>query len=190
MTYKKDWDIDESIEMIRPHYNDAYRRYDLSMQDVIEGINNSNYPINGNNIRVPDGEGGWTNLPDALENGGGGGSVAANVYRLEMLSTNGNIIKDTNFATVLSPMLFKDNKDITATIEDKYFKWTRVSGTTEAHQASDAEWNLRWATGAKLVPITHEDVNRRAMFQVQYVAPRDEVLWVLDTYDTYMNLNK
>lgn len=187
MTYQKDWDFDETVDVIKPLYNDAFKRYDLSMQDVIAGINNSKYPINGSNVMVPDGAGGMKPLPDALE---GGLLNPAIAYRLEMLSTNGNIIKDKTFATTLYPILYKDNKDITASTDEKYFKWTRISGPTDEDKAKDAEWNLRWATGSKLVPITHEDVNRRAMFQVQFVTEVNEVMWVVDAYNTYIQFNK
>lgn len=55
---------------------------------------------------------------------------------------------------------------------------------------ADAEWNLRWALGAKEVPITCEDVDRHAMFQVQYVTEAEEILWVTDVYKHYKKLNK
>lgn len=184
--YKKDWEYDETVETVNPRYNDGYRRYDLSMKDIIEGINISRYPINGGNVMVPGEDGTMKPLPDVI----GPGADPAKRYRLEMLSSNGNIIKDRNFSTILSAMLFEDNKDVTSTTDPKYFKWTRVSGQTEADQAADAEWNLRWATGAKEVPITCEDVERRAMFQVQFVTDAEEVLWVVDAYNNYKNLNK
>lgn len=184
-SYKKDWEIDDTQELVTPKYNDGYKRYDLSMKDIISGINNSRYPINGGNVMVPDGDGNLKPLPDVVRPG----LDPAKRYRLEMLSSNGNIIKDRNFSTVLSAMLFEDNKDITPTTDPKYFKWTRVSGQSEADQAADAEWNLRWATGAKEIPITCEDVERRAMFQVQYVTDAQEVMWVVDAYNNYMKLN-
>lgn len=183
--YKRDWEYDETDEVMSPKYNDGYKRYDLSMKDIIDNINKSKYPINGGNVMVPDGDGNLKPLPEVI----GPGLDPAKRYRLEMLSSNGNIIKDRNFSTILSAMLFEDNDDITAKTDEKYFKWTRVSGTSETAQKEDAEWNLRWATGAKEVPITCEDVNRNAMFQVQFMTDVEEVLWVVDAYNNYKNLN-
>jgi hypothetical protein len=180
--YIKDWEKDEVNDVISPIYNDGYKRYDLSMASIIDGLNKSKYPIYGDNILVPDKDGNYVPLPDISRD-------LTKTYRLEMVSSNGNIIKDRNFSTVLRAVLYEENTDITNSMDAKYFKWTRVSGTTEAHQASDAEWNLRWATGAKEVPIQADDVNRRAMFQVQYVGDAEEVLYVVDTYNAYMELN-
>lgn len=186
-SYKKDWETSDKEELISPRYNDGYKRYDLSMRDIIEGINTSRYPIYGGNIMVPDEDGNLKPLPDW---GGGGSGSPSKRYRLEMISSNGNIIKDRNFSTILKAILYEDNNDVTERIDAKYFKWTRVSGQTEADQKADAEWNLRWALGAKEVPITCEDVDRHAMFQVQYVTEAEEILWVTDVYKHYKKLNK
>lgn len=183
-SYKKDWEVSDKEEILTPRYNDGYKRYDLSMKDVIEGINTSRYPINGGNVLVPDEDGNLKPLPDVV-----GPGVSTKKYRLEMLSSNGNIIKDRNFSTILRVVLYEENIDITERIDAKYFKWTRVSGQTEADQKADAEWNLRWALGAKEVPITCEDVDRHAMFQVQYVTEAEEILWVTDVYKHYQRLN-
>jgi hypothetical protein len=181
--YIKDWERDDVNEVVSPVYNDGYKRYDLSMATIIDGLNNSKYPIYGDKILVPDADGNYVPLPEVSQR------ETAKTYRLEMVTSNGNIIKDRNFSTVLKAVLYEENKDITNIVDSKYFKWTRVSGTTEAHQIADAEWNLRWATGAKEVPIQADDVNRRAMFQVQYVSDAEEILYVVNTYNTYMELN-
>lgn len=189
-TYKKDWEIDDTQEIIQPIYNDGYKRYDLSMKDIINGINTSRYPINGGNILVPDGNGNLIPLPDYVGNGGSGSNPNnQKIYRLEILSSNGNTIKDRKFSTILKAVLYEDNIDVTNKIDPIYFKWTRVSGQTEEDQISDAEWNLRWALGAKEIPITCEDVDRHAMFQVQYVNDIEEILWVTDMYKQYQKLN-
>ena len=39
-----------------------------------------------------------------------------------MRSSNGNIIKDKNFNTILSAVLYEDNEDVTAIKNEKYFK--------------------------------------------------------------------
>lgn len=169
----KDWKIDSNDIIVSPNFEDGYSRYDVSIKSIIDGINKSGYLIDGSKVDL--------NLGDLGELPNG------KLYKLEMLSTNGNIIKDKRFSTELYPVLYSNNTDITNTTEAKYFKWTRISGKTEADQIADAEWNLRWATGAKLVPITCEDVNRRAMFQVQFVTEQEEKLWVKNMYDNYIN---
>jgi hypothetical protein len=76
-------------------------------------------------------------------------------------------------------------------IKDKrYFKWARFSGSSENDQIEDAKWNLKWADGAKEIPITADDVNRNAMFQVQFVTEKEADLWVNEAYKTYMNMIK
>ena len=56
-----------------------------------------------------------------------------------MISTQGNIIKDKQFNTILKAILYEDNEDVTALKDKKYFKWARFSGSTERDQIADAE---------------------------------------------------
>ena len=39
-----------------------------------------------------------------------------------MISTQGNIIKDKNFTTILKATVYEDNIDITADTDKRYFK--------------------------------------------------------------------
>lgn len=193
-TYKKDWEEDTAIEKINPKFNDDSKNYYLSMQDVIEGINTSKFPLSGENVWLPDEDGNLIPLPEWIGNGIGGGGVGGGSggakptkqYRVEMLSTQGNIIKDKNFTTTLRAIVYEDNVDVTAKKDKKYFKWARFSGSTEKDQIADAEWNLKWAAGAKEIPITADDVNRNAMFQVQFVTDSQATLWVQEAYKAYM----
>lgn len=200
MSYKttnnkvNDWDIVLSSEVLTPMYDNEKKGYYLTMDNIIESINNSEYPINGSNVWLPDEDGSLIPLPEWIkQNGGGngngsggGGSNLQKQYRLEMRSSKGNIIKDKNFSTVLSAVLYEDNVDVTSTKLDKYFKWSRVSGATESDQIADAEWNLKWSAGAKEIPITADDVNRNAMFQVQFVTEDQSNLWIDEAYKAYM----
>ena len=174
--YVKDWEKDTVKEKINPIYNDNNKDYYLSMKDIIEGINTSKYPLSGENVWLPDKDGNLIPLPEWIGNGNGGGSGGSGSggakptkqYRVEMLSTQGNIIKDK-----------------------KYFKWARFSGSTEKDQIADAQWNLKWAAGAKEIPITADDVNRNAMFQVQFVTEAQANLWVQEAYKAYVSkINK
>lgn len=189
----KDWETDTVHEKISPKFNDNDKDYYLSMKDVIEGINTSKYPLSGENVWLPDEDGNLIPLPEWIGNGNGGGSGSGSggvqptkQYRVEMLSTQGNIIKDKNFTTTLRAVVYEDNIDVTAKKDKKYFKWARFSGSTEKDQIEDAKWNLKWAAGAKEIPITADDVNRNAMFQVQFVTEAQANLWVQEAYKAYI----
>lgn len=182
---KNDWEIDTTSEVVKPDYSDSNKDYSVSLRDVIDGINKSRYKLSGNNVWLPDENGNLVALPDWVNTKPGQGN-SAKQYRVEMISTQGNIIKDKQFNTILKAILYEDNEDVTALKDKKYFKWARFSGNTERDQIADAEWNLKWANGAKEIPITHEDVNRNAMFQVQFVTEKEAELWVKEAYKAYM----
>lgn len=187
MTYQRDWETDVRKNHVSPRYNNSFDRYMLNIKDVIDSINQAGYPIDGWQVQVPDGNGGTKPLPDRLDD------IINNnpgLYRLEVISTGGYVINDVNFTSVLIPTLYRNNKDITDTIKAKYFKWTRTTGFTEEDRKLDAEWNLRWAEGAKEIPITKEDVRRNAVFNCYYTTEKEEVIWVMKAYQKYMALTK
>lgn len=184
---KNDWEIDTTSEVVKPDYSDSNKDYSVSLRDVIDGINKSRYKLSGKNVWLPDENGNLVPLPDWVNSKPGQGNQPAKQYRVEMISTQGNIIKDKQFNTILKAILYEDNEDVTALKDKKYFKWARFSGSTERDQIADAEWNLKWANGAKEIPITHEDVNRNAMFQVQFVTEKEAEIWVKEAYKAYMN---
>ena len=184
---KNDWEIDTTSEIVKPDYSDSNKDYSVSLRDVIDGINKSRYKLSGKNVWLPDENGNLVPLPDWVGTKPGQGNQPAKQYRVEMISTQGNIIKDKQFNTILKAILYEDNEDVTALKDKKYFKWARFSGSTERDQIADAEWNLKWANGAKEIPITHEDVNRNAMFQVQFVTEKEAEIWVKEAYRAYMN---
>lgn len=184
---KNDWEVDTTKEVVKPDYSDSNKDYSVSLRDVIDGINKSKYKLSGKNVWLPDENGNLVPLPDWVGTKPGQGNQPAKQYRVEMISTQGNIIKDKQFNTILKAILYEDNEDVTALKDKKYFKWARFSGSTERDQIADAEWNLKWANGAKEIPITHEDVNRNAMFQVQFVTEKEAEIWVKEAYRAYMN---
>ena len=184
---KNDWEVDTTKEVVKPDYSDSNKDYNVSLRDVIDGINKSRYKLSGKNVWLPDENGNLVPLPDWVGTKPGQGNQPAKQYRVEMISTQGNIIKDKQFNTILKAILYEDNEDVTALKDKKYFKWARFSGSTERDQIADAEWNLKWANGAKEIPITHEDVNRNAMFQVQFVTEKEAEIWVKEAYKAYMN---
>ena len=170
---QKDWDkIKDTI--VSPYYNDGYGRYDLSLEEVARGLQAMGYDLTGGS--------GSDSRPDDST------SDTSN-YKLEMLSTNGTQATSDDFYTILYVKLYKDNKDVTDITSESNFKWTRVSGNSETDKLKDAAWNLRYAAGAKEIFVTREDVNRRALFQCQYVQYEDEVTWVKNAYSTYVDLS-
>lgn len=169
---QKNWDkIKDTI--VSPYYNDGYSRYDLSLEEVARGLQAMGYNLNGN---------GGSNNSTSNES-----QTDTSNYKLELLSTNGTQITDESFYTTLYVKLYKDNKDVTDITSESNFKWTRYSGNSETDRLKDAAWNLRYAAGAKEIFVTREDVNRKALFQCQYVQYEDEVTWVKNAYSTYVN---
>ena len=183
---KQDWHKLRTTNHISPVYDQAFGRYMLSIEEIVDNINKAGYPIDGWIVYVPDGNGGTKPLPDRLDDII---QNSPNLYRLEVKSTNGNVVHNPDFTSVLIPTLYKNNKDITENINAKYFKWTRYSGERESDKQSDAEWNLRWAQGAKEIPITKDDVRRNSSFNCMYVTEKEEVMWVMKAYQQYMILN-
>nr|DAO48413.1 MAG TPA: Minor structural protein putative tail fiber [Caudoviricetes sp.] len=168
---QKDWDKIKDV-IVSPYYNDGYGRYDLSLEEVARGLQAMGYDLNGG--------GGSTTNPDESK-------TDTSNYKLELLSTNGTQITDEGFYTTLYVKLYKNNEDVTDITSESNFKWTRFSGNSETDKLKDAAWNLRYAAGAKEILVTREDVNRRALFQCQYVQYEDEVTWVKNAYSTYVD---
>lgn len=82
------------------------------------------------------------------------------MYRLVITSSNGNIFKNGNIQTTLSAVVFSWDTNITNTLDDNQFIWTRVSDDPEA----DAIWNDEHFGGTKSITITTADVKIRATF--------------------------
>lgn len=82
------------------------------------------------------------------------------MYRLMISSSNGNIFKNGDISTVLTAVVFSWDEDITDTLDDNQFIWTRVSDDSE----DDAKWNAAHFGGTKSITITKGDVKVRATF--------------------------
>ena len=82
------------------------------------------------------------------------------MYRLVISSSNGNIFKNGYISTTLYATVYSWDENITDTLDDNQFVWTRVSEDTEA----DAVWNADHFGGSKSIEITSEDVHVRATF--------------------------
>ena len=97
---KNDWEIDTTSEVVKPDYSDSNKDYSVSLRDVIDGINKSRYKLSGKNVWLPDENGNLVPLPDWVGTKPGQGNQPAKQYRVEMISTQGNIIKDKQFNTI------------------------------------------------------------------------------------------
>jgi phage minor structural protein len=84
-------------------------------------------------------------------------------YNVEIISTKGNIFKNGDIATVLMAVVRKGTKDITNTIEESKFIWTRISD----NEVSDEMWNQQYFGGRKQINITKDDVLNRATFSCE-----------------------
>lgn len=82
------------------------------------------------------------------------------MYRLVIISSNGNIFKNGSIATTLYAQVYSWDDNITDTLDPNQFIWTRVSDDTDADKA----WNAAHYGGAKSVNITTDDVYVRATF--------------------------
>lgn len=82
------------------------------------------------------------------------------MYRIEIISSNGIIFKNTNIQTVLSARVWSWDEDVTDTLPDILFKWTRVSDDKE----NDEYWNNEYGKNKKKITVTNEDVDQRATF--------------------------
>ena len=82
------------------------------------------------------------------------------MYRLVISSSNGNIFKNNNIRTTLYATVYSWDENITDTLDDNQFIWTRVSDDTEA----DKLWNDAHFGGTKSIEIDSDDVKVRATF--------------------------
>lgn len=82
------------------------------------------------------------------------------MYRLVIISSNGNIFKNGNISTTLSASVYSWDEDVTETLHENQFIWTRVSDDID----SDKVWNNAHYGGTKSVKITTDDVKVRATF--------------------------
>lgn len=82
------------------------------------------------------------------------------MYRLVIYSTNGNIFRNGQIETELYAVVYSWDDEITDTLDENQFIWTRKSNDHEA----DIIWNQEHFGGAKRIVITADDVYARATF--------------------------
>lgn len=81
-------------------------------------------------------------------------------WKLEVLSSNGNIFKNNIVDTILSAKVYKGKKDMTDELPASCFSWIRTSN----NPTRDSRWNDIDGIGIKTIRITKEDINQRATF--------------------------
>lgn len=85
------------------------------------------------------------------------------MYRVEIISSSGNIFKNGDISTVLSARVYSWDEDITDAIDANKFRWTRVSNDTN----SDNAWNTAHFGGTKQITVTQNDVYVKATFDCE-----------------------
>lgn len=88
------------------------------------------------------------------------GPAGEDAWNVEIISSNGNIFQASNINTVLEARVYRGGTDVTDSLPESKFSWTRVSEDSLA----DKNWNDRYFGGTKKVNVTTEDVYRRATF--------------------------
>lgn len=82
-------------------------------------------------------------------------------YTVVVSSSNGNVFRPSNISTRLSCQVLENSTDITRTLEEWRFRWTRTSSDA----AGDGKWNTSSkALGHRDVEITEDDCHGRTVF--------------------------
>lgn len=81
-------------------------------------------------------------------------------YRVEIISSNGEIFKNGVINTVLTAKVYKNDVDITSVLNASAFKWTK----TNKDGTLDTDWNTKYFGGQKTVTITSTEVYSKASF--------------------------
>lgn len=91
------------------------------------------------------------------------GTKGEDSYRVEIISTKGNIFKNNIINTILYAKVYRGETEITDDVAISRFRWTRVSDDSY----SDNLWNQNHFSGTTSVSITSDDVIQRATFSCQ-----------------------
>lgn len=82
------------------------------------------------------------------------------VFKVEIISSNGNVFKNGQIETTLSAFVYHGANDVTSTIDANRFRWTRYSLDVDG----DAIWNASNFGGTKQIVVTPSDISVRACF--------------------------
>ncbi|ADY13703.1 hypothetical protein [Sphaerochaeta globosa] len=88
-------------------------------------------------------------------------------YRLEMHSTNGLVFKPGEvMETTMYGRVFLNEVDITDTLPDSAFRWTRNSFYPRLPPDDDYTWNLSHASGYRQIHVAADSVEARATYHL------------------------
>lgn len=83
-------------------------------------------------------------------------------------STNGDVFKPgENTTTTLIARCFRNGIEITDTLPDSAFRWTRVSRFPQQPPNDDDTWNFNHASGYRTVEVTTDSIYARATYKVE-----------------------
>lgn len=140
-------------------FTDGYNKVDngslngakLDIATVVTEINNGDTHIEGSKI-VLDNKTLDIEIAD----------IKINVnYKVEIISTNGNVFKGEDYTTTLIARVYKGTEDLTDTLDANRFRWTRISDNNE----DDLIWNTAHFGGTKQITVNQNDIKQRATFQ-------------------------
>lgn len=84
-------------------------------------------------------------------------------YKIELMSSNGLIFKNSVIDTTLTARLYKGDQDITNAVPVEGFVWKK----TKADGTPDDIWNRTHEEVGNKLHITHNDVSEKATFEVE-----------------------
>ena len=85
-------------------------------------------------------------------------------YRVEIISTKGNLFKNDFIETTLIAKVYCDSEDITDSLPQNSFRWKRVSDDLDGDNA----WNLLHQNfGSNVLNIGSDDVKNKAVFNCE-----------------------
>ncbi|MEL7556610.1 MAG: hypothetical protein AAGU26_10545 [bacterium] len=85
-------------------------------------------------------------------------------------SSNGDKFKPgQSTSTILTPFLFKNGIDVTASYPDSSFKWIRTSFFPQSPPNDDATWNANHLSGYRTVEVTTDSIYARATYTLEIV---------------------
>ena len=126
----------DDVNLAFDGFNQSIYTYQISYENSKNLIDSKSRAYNGNNLNNPF------------------------FYRLVISSTNGSIFKNKDIKTTLNVSFFKNNKDITDSVDNIKFKWSRHSSDKDA----DMFWDKANIVVGKSIDITSKDVYGKATF--------------------------
>lgn len=83
-------------------------------------------------------------------------------------STNGDVFRPgQSTTTTLTPRAFKNGLEITDTLPDSAFRWTRTSFIPQTAPNDDATWNSNHSSGYRTVEVSTDTINARATYTLE-----------------------